>query len=96
MAPSNIYRSLKQLFRRCAQALEDDGNVVAAARFREASTHWLRHTHGTLGVKAGIRQSTMRDSLGHSSLATTGIYVNDDLIERKREMEKLFGAGSAQ
>ena len=42
---------------------------------------------------AGIRQSTMRDSLGHSSLATTGIYVNDDLIERKREMEKLFPVG---
>ena len=63
---------------------------MAAERLRAASTHWLRHTHGTLGVKAGIRQSTMRESLGHASLATTGIYLNDDLLERKREMEKLF------
>ena len=94
LAPSSIYRSLKSFFRRCADALDGEGNGVAAGRLRAASTHWLRHTHGTLGVKAGIRQSTMRDSLGHASLATTGIYLNDDLLERKREMEKLFAAGS--
>ena len=96
LSPSNINRGLKLCFARCAAALEDEGNSVAAERFRAASTHWLRHTHGTLGVKAGIRQSTMRDSLGHANLATTGIYLNDDLVERKREMEKLFStvAGS--
>ena len=94
LAPSSIYRSLKQFFLRCAAALEGEGNVVAAERLRTASTHWLRHTHGTLGVKAGIRTSTIRDSLGHASIATTGIYLNDDLLERKREMEKLFAAES--
>ena len=94
LAPSSIYRSLKQFFTRCAVALEGEGNTVAAERLRAASTHWLRHTHGTLGVKAGIRTSTIRDSLGHASIATTGIYLNDDLLERKREMEKLFAAES--
>ena len=94
LAPSSIYRSLKQFFLRCAAALDGEGNSVAAERLRAASTHWLRHTHGTLGVRAGIRQSTIRDSLGHASIATTGIYLNDDLLERKREMEKLFGAGA--
>ena len=94
LAPSSIYRSLKQHFLRCAAALEGEGNGVAAERLRAASTHWLRHTHGTLGVRAGIRQSTIRDSLGHASIATTGIYLNDDLLERKREMEKLFATGA--
>ena len=94
LAPSSIYRSLKQFYTRCAAALDGEGNSVAAERLRAASTHWLRHTHGTLGVRAGIRQSTMRDSLGHASLATTGIYLNDDLLERKREMEKLFAVGA--
>jgi integrase len=94
LAPSSIYRSLKQFFTRCAVALEEEGNAVAAERLRAASTHWLRHTHGALGVKAGIRTSTIRDSLGHVSIATTGIYLNDDLLERKREMEKLFAAGT--
>lgn len=94
LAPSSIYRSLKSFFHRCADALDGEGNGVAAERLRAASTHWLRHTHGTLGVKAGIRQSTIRDSLGHASLATTGIYLNDDLLERKREMEKLFAVGA--
>jgi integrase len=93
LSPSSIYRSLKSFFRRCAAALEGEGNSAAAERLRTASTHWLRHTHGTLGVRAGIRQSTIRDSLGHASIATTGIYLNDDLLERKREMEKLFGLG---
>ena len=92
LAPSSIYRSLKQFFLHCAAAMEGEGNGVAAERLRAASTHWLRHTHGTLGVRAGIRQSTIRDSLGHASIATTGIYLNDDLLERKREMEKLFAA----
>jgi integrase len=88
LAPSSIYRSLKAVFLRCAVVtLEGEGNSVAAER--------LRHTHGTLGVKAVIRTSTIRDSLGHASLATTGIYLNDDLLERKREMERLFGAGSS-
>jgi integrase len=94
LAPSSIYRSLKSFFRQCAAALEGEGNTVAAARLRAATTHWLRHTHGTLGSRAGIRQSTIRDSLGHASIATTGIYLNDDLLERKREMEKLFGVVS--
>ena len=57
---------------------------------------WTVHgfTFVDMGVRAGIRQSTMRDSLGHASLATTGIYLNDDLLERKREMEKLFATGA--
>lgn len=94
LAPSSIYRSLKLFFKRCAAALAEEGNTVAAERLRAASTHWLRHTHGTLGVRAGIRQSTIRDSLGHASIATTGIYLNEDLLERKREMEKLFGTNA--
>jgi hypothetical protein len=43
LAPSSIYRSLKQFFRNCAAALEGEGNDVAAERLRAASTHWLRH-----------------------------------------------------
>jgi hypothetical protein len=33
---------------RCATALEAEGYPHAAVRLRSASTHWLRHTHGTL------------------------------------------------
>ena len=66
---------------------------VAAERLRAANTRWLHHTHGTLGVRAGIQQSTIRDSPGHASIATTGIYLNDDVVDREREIKKFFGVG---
>jgi len=50
LAPLSIYRSMKLFFGRYAVALEGEGNGVAAERFRAASTHWLRHTHGPLGA----------------------------------------------
>ncbi len=66
--------------------------VNATEPLQLASTHWLRHTHGTLGVKAGIDLPTMKDGLGHDDLGTTGIYVTPELIERKRQMDKLFSS----
>jgi len=90
LSTSTLAEALKSFFRECADALEAEGFGQAGERLREGSTHWLRHTHGTLGVKAGIDLSTMRDSLGHDNLSTTGIYVNQELIERKRQMDKLF------
>lgn len=94
LATSSVYRSLKHFFGECAEALAGEGYLHAAARLRAASTHWLRHTHGTLAVKAQIPLTTVRDSLGHANLSTSGIYMHEDLIERKRQMEKLFaGAG---
>ncbi len=92
LGTSTLAESLKTFFRDCAEALKRDGFDQAAERLARASTHWLRHTHGTLGVKAGIDLATMQDSLGHDDLGTTGIYVSPELIERKRQMDKLFSA----
>jgi len=92
LATSTLAESLKGFFRDCAEALQQDGFDQAAERLQQASTHWLRHTHGTLGVKAGIDLPTMKDGLGHDDLGTTGIYVTPELIERKRQMDKLFSS----
>lgn len=90
LATSSVYRSLKRFFAACATALEAEGYPHAAVRLRSASTHWLRHTHGTLALKAEIPLTTVRDSLGHANLSTSGIYLHEDLVERKRQMERLF------
>jgi hypothetical protein len=50
----------------------------------------VTHTHGTLGSRAGIRQSTRHDNFTHARIVTTGIYLHDHLLERKRELEKWF------
>jgi integrase len=95
LATSSVYWSLKRFFAACATALEAEGYPHAAVRLRSASTHWLRHTHGTLALKAEIPLTTVRDSLGHANLATSGIYLHEDLVERKRQMERLFGKSGA-
>jgi len=90
LATSTLAESLKSFFWDCAEALKQDGFDQAADRLQQGSAHWLRHTHGTLGVKAGIDLPTMKDGLGHDDLGTTGIYVTPELVERKRQMDKLF------
>ena len=46
------------------------------------SCHALRHTHGTLAIAGGAQVEQLRDSMGHSDIATTSIYVK--AISRKR------------
>lgn len=51
---------------------------------RRVYTHLIRHTFGTYYVKQGGDALTLQELLGHSSLATTRIYVhmgNQDLKE---------------
>ena len=61
-----------------------------ADRLRMASTHWLRHTHGTHAVAAGIPVDVVQNNLGHSSIATTGIYVHTEKKRRHAEMQRLL------
>jgi site-specific recombinase XerD len=46
---------------------------------RTLSAHSLRHTAGTLGLRAGADLRKVQDLLGHSNPSTTAIYahVND-------------------
>jgi site-specific recombinase XerD len=54
--------------------------VRRAARKAEleelVSPHFLRHSHGTHALHRGADLATVRDTLGHASLATTGRYLH--------------------
>jgi site-specific recombinase XerD len=39
------------------------------------SPHFLRHSHGTHALRRGADLATVREMLGHASLATTGRYL---------------------
>jgi integrase/recombinase XerD len=40
------------------------------------SPHWLRHSHATLALQGGATLAQVQEALGHSSVATTGVYLH--------------------
>lgn len=42
----------------------------------DASAHWLRHSHASHSLDRGASLVTVRDTLGHSSIATTNKYLH--------------------
>ena len=51
------------------------GSPSDADRLRMGPVHWLRHTHGSHAIAAGVPVEMVKEKLGHGSIATTGIYV---------------------
>jgi site-specific recombinase XerD len=93
LSPGRIYKVLKTFFEEAAKFF-DESKPALAERYRSVSTHWLRHTFATHGIHAGIALETIRDLLGHRSLATTSIYVTTEKDKRSREVEKLESLAS--
>lgn len=50
--------------------------AVAAGISPDTSAHWLRHSHASHSLDRGASIVTVRDTLGHSSIATTNKYLH--------------------
>lgn len=50
--------------------------AAAAGIDGDASAHWLRHSHASHSLDRGASLVTVRDTLGHSSIATTNKYLH--------------------
>lgn len=74
---TQLYDSLKNHLKARAAELAAS-NPEAAAKFRDASTHWLRHTCATLALKNGVPLPGVQKLLGHTTLNTTSTYVTED------------------
>ena len=94
LSPARIYELLVQGFDRCATDLAPR-DPRSAQRIRQATTHWLRHTHGSNAVAKGVPQDVLQANLGHRSLATTSIYVTAEKGRRQRAIELAFGAAES-
>jgi site-specific recombinase XerD len=88
---ARLWAILKRFFRCAAGQLERD-NPAMAARLRQASPHWMRHTHATFSLAHGAELTTVRDNLRHASIATTSIYLHGDDLKRARQLGGVFGA----
>ena len=78
---SLIYLIFKRFFTQCSVAMSAIDSR-GAERIAQASTHWLRHTHGTHAVAGGMPLDVVQQNLGHASLDTTTGYTTSE--ERRR------------
>lgn len=62
------------------------------AKLRDVTTHWLRHTFGTMAVEKGVPHDVIKDQMGHSSIEMVArLYGKAPFKRINTEMAKAFG-----
>lgn len=89
LTPIAIHKIMKETFQLAAAELAKE-HPETAEKLQRASTHWLRHTHGSTAVNRNIPLTMIRDNLGHSSIATTSHYVHADKDARHEAFAQGF------
>lgn len=74
---SAVYKRVKAFMADAARSLEGED----ATQLMRATTHWLRHTHGTHALRgregrAALSLQRVQNNLGHASVATTSAYLS--------------------
>lgn len=87
---ATLHDQLKTFFTACANKLQPT-DPAGAARLASASAHWMRHTHGSHAVAAGMDIKVVQENLGHASLTTTTRYTTSEARRRATETAKLWG-----
>ena len=85
-----MYRQFKAFFRECANAMTPI-DARGAERLAAGSSHWLRHTHGTHAVAAGMPLDVVQQNMGHASLDTTTGYITSAAQRRLKASKTVFG-----
>ncbi|WP_349606748.1 MULTISPECIES: tyrosine-type recombinase/integrase [Cupriavidus] len=88
-----IYVIVRSAFAEAADRLEREHQGEQAARLRAASTHWLRHTHATQLLRAGVPVTDVQRALRHRDINTTRRYTHETLEDVARALAgKIPGA----
>jgi site-specific recombinase XerD len=86
-----LWHVLQRFFARAAELVEADSPALAQ-KLRQASPHWMRHTHATHALAHGAELTVVRDNLRHASISTTSIYLHGDDVKRARQIAGAFGS----
>lgn len=94
VSASGLYKALKRFFESRADKLAAS-DPVSAAKLRQASAHWLRHSHASHLVNGGpgraaVPVHVVRENLGHESLDTTTGYISTEVDQRVEAMQDFF------
>ncbi|KAG8152297.1 phage integrase family protein [Burkholderia catarinensis] len=89
ISAARLRQVLGEFFRETAKRV-NPRNPTLAEKLRHASPHWLRHTHATHALDAGVELVVVRDNLRHASVATTSTYLHDEEAKRARQISGVF------
>jgi site-specific recombinase XerD len=81
-----LYAIVRQVFEAAALRLEASGYAEGAANLRAASTHWLRHSHATHLLRAGVPVTDVQRTLRHRDINTTRRYTHEALEDVARSI----------
>jgi hypothetical protein len=87
--PTALHQALKRFLQAAADAAEELGAEVDTQRLRRASAHWLRHFFANSMAADDVSPAAMKTAMGHSSLATTSVYLRPERKLLVAEMGKL-------
>lgn len=83
MTSRQLARLVQEVFDAACEQMKISVGEESAAKFRNATTHWLRHTGASLEVERGRDLKHVSEDLGHASMSTTDlVYVQAD--DKKR------------
>ncbi|CAM2157951.1 hypothetical protein PT2222_480009 [Paraburkholderia tropica] len=87
--PLRLWEVMRRFFRCAAQVIEKD-HPALAEKLRQATPHWMRHTHATHALAKGVELSAVRDNLRHASISTTSINLHADDVKRAWQFGQAF------
>lgn len=90
ISAARLRQMMGELFQEAAEHVKTRSPALAA-RLRHASPHWLRHTHATHALNAGVELVAVRDNLRHASISTTSTYLHGNDSRRARQVSIAFG-----
>ena len=83
MTSRQLSRLVQEVFDAAYESMKTANGQETAQKFRELTTHWLRHTGASLEIERGRALKDVSEDLGHSSMATTDtVYVQADSKKR--------------
>ena len=83
MTSRQLSRLVQEVFDTTYDQMKARYGEENASKFKEASTHWLRHTGASLEIERGRPLKDVSEDLGHASMATTDtVYVQTE--DKKR------------
>lgn len=89
LTPDGIGKVFKSIFSNAAAFMESRA-PGSGRHLKNASTHWLRHTHSTHALGHGAELREVSAGLGHADVYTTALYLKTEDAGRFLGVEKLI------